>query len=200
MTAEGSLEVETFTPVWTAGWQWPWAVALAFMLGGNFLLAAHRPLLGAAVLVGGPLLAGAGVRAVSAESETLRRVGTDEIRAAAVDALGDEVHDAALFTLSGGTDSVVGLDAAKRYETTVLVVGSESVSLLSGEVNLLGTSWRLDETAMSFVCTRLDTVAYRDGMVTFALTDETSLTCASDDRPTDALTALAAACPDSTIE
>jgi hypothetical protein len=37
-------------------------------------------------------------------------------------------------------------------------------------------------------------------MVTFALTDETGLTCASDDRPTDALTALAAACPDSTIE
>lgn len=200
MTAEGSLDVDTFTPVWTAGWQWPWAVVLALMLGGNFLLAADRPLFGTAVLVGGPLLAGAGVRAVSAESATLRRVGTDQIRAAAADALGDEADDASLFTLSGGTGSVVGLDAAKRYETTVLVVGSEGVSLHDGEVNLLGTSWHLDETVESFACDRLDGVACGDGTVEFSLTDGTSLTYASDDRPTDALTALAATCPDATVE
>ena len=200
MTAEGSLDIDTLTPVWTAGWQWPWAVVLALVLGGNFLLAADRPLLGTAVLVGGPLLAGAGVRAVSAESATLRRAGTEQIRAAAVEILGDEARGAALFTLSGGTGSVVGLDAAKRYETTVLAVGSESISLHDGEVNLLGTSWRLDETTASVSCDRLDAVAYTDGAVEFALTDGTSLTYASDDRPTAALTALAATCPDTTVE
>jgi hypothetical protein len=96
---------------------------------------------------------GAGVRAVSAESATFRRAATAET-------LDDEARDDALFTLSGGTGSVVGLDAAMRYETTVLVVGSESVSLHDGEVNPLGSSWRLNETTGSFACDRLDDVGW----------------------------------------
>mgnify|MGYP006268994719 FL=1 len=198
MTAQGSLDVDTFSPVWTAGWQWPWAVVLALMLGGNFLLAADRPLLGSAVLVGGPVLAAAGVRAVSAESGTLRRVGTDEIRAAAVDADAVDSTDRSVHTLSGGTGSVLGLDAAKRYETTVLFVGRASVSVLDGEVNLLGTSWELDEDAESLPCDRIDDVAYADGAVVVSLADGTSREYPSDDRPTEALAAIEDVCPDTT--
>jgi hypothetical protein len=199
MTAEGSLDVDTVSPVWTAGWQWPWAVLLALMLGGNFLLAADSPLLGGAVLVGGPLLAVAGVRAVSAESGALRRAGTAEIRAAAADAHDPGTADPSVYTLSGGTGSVLGLDAAKRYETAVLFVGRASVSVVDGEVNLLGTAWQLDEDAESLACDRIDHVEYTDGALALSLADGSSRTYPSDDRPAEALAAIADACPSATV-
>lgn len=199
MPANGSLDVDTFTPVWTAGWQWPWAVVLALMLGGNFLLAADRPLLGTAVLIGGPALAVAGVRAVGAESAAVRRVAIEEIRATAVETVGVDPDDTSVYTLSGGSGSVVGLDAAKRYETTVLFVGESSVSVHEGEVNLLGSSWRLDDDAETLACDLIDEVEYGDGAVALSLDDGTRRTYPSDSRPTDALAALAAACPDAAV-
>ena len=186
MAADGSLEVDAFGPVWTAGWQWPWAVVLALMLGGNFLLAADSPLLGVGVLLGGPLLAAAGVRAVAAESATLRRTATAEL----CEAAGADADGRSVYTLSGGNGSVVGLDAAKRYETTVLVLRAESVSVRVGEVNLLDGSWRLDENAESLAYGRVESLEYADGAVVVSLTDGDRRTYPSDDRPTAALAAL----------
>ncbi|MFC5369185.1 hypothetical protein [Salinirubrum litoreum] len=199
MAADGSLDVDTFTPVWTAGWQWPWAVVLALMLGGNFLLAADRPLLGTAVLFGGPALAVAGVRAVSAESAAVRRAAVEKIRATAAETVGVDPDDPSVYTLSGGRGSVVGLDAAKRYETTVLFVGESSVSVHDGEVNLLATSWRLADDAETLACDRIDEVTYSDGAVVVSLDDGTRRTYPSDSRPTDALAALAAASPSAAV-
>ena len=190
MAADGSLEVDAFGPVWTAGWQWPWAVVLALMLGGNFLLAADSPLLGAGVLLGGPLLAAAGVRAVTAESATLRRTATAELCVAAAEAAGVDADGRSVYTLSGGNGSVVGLDAAKRYETTVLVLRAESVSVRVGEVNLLDGSWRLDENAESLAYGRIEGLEYAGGAVVVSLADGGRRTYPSDDRPTAALAAL----------
>lgn len=63
-TENGSLDTDTLSPVWSAGWQWPWVVTLTVMLGGNFLLAPEQVYVGSFLLVGGLSLAVAGVRAV----------------------------------------------------------------------------------------------------------------------------------------
>ena len=140
-------------------------------------------------MLGGPLLAAAGVRAVTAASATLRRTATAELCAAAAESAGvDAVRSS--YTLSGGNGSVAGLDAAKRYETTVLVLRAESVSVRVGEVNLLDGSWRLDENAESLAYGRIEGLEYADGAVVVSLADGGRRTYPSDDRPTAALAAL----------
>lgn len=197
MTAAGSLDVDTLTPVWTAGWQWPWAVVLTLMLGTNFLFAADQPIVGVAVLLSGGAVTVAGVRAVGAESTALHRAGVDKIHAAAERRHGD-VRNVRTVTLSGGTESVVGLDAAKRYETTVLVVDDASVAVYGGHVNLIGTAWHLDDHVESLACAQIETIAYDDATVGVSLTDGTSRTYPSDDRPTALLVALEHVCPEVT--
>jgi hypothetical protein len=130
------------------------------------------------------------VRAVAAESATLRRTATAELCVAAAEAAGADADGRSVYTLSGGNGSVVGLDAAKRYETTVLVLRAESVSVRVGEVNLLDGSWRLDENAESLAYGRVESLEYADGAVVVSLTDGGRRTYPSDDRPTAALAAL----------
>lgn len=141
-------------------------------------------------MLGGPLLAAAGVRAVTAASATLRRTATAELCAAAAESAGVDADVRSSYTLSGGNGSVVGLDAAKRYETTVLVLRAESASVHAGDVNRLGSSWRLDGNAESPAYGRVERLAHADDAVVVSLVDGGRRTYPSDDRPTAALAAL----------
>lgn len=198
-TEDGSLDTDTLSPVWSAGWQWPWVVTLTVVLGGNFLLAAEQVYVGSFLLVGGLSLAVAGVRAVETESETVHTTGVGEIRRAAAERFGTDVDDTTAHTLTSGEESVVGIDRAKRRETTVLFAGAESVSVHAGaEVNLLATKWRLGDQWETFSAEQISDVEYSDGAVVVSLTDGTDRTYPSDRRPADALAAIETHCSTAT--
>ena len=186
MAEEGSLDVGVFGPVWTAGWQWPWAVVLALMLGLNFLLAADRIWLGGAILLGGPALAAAGVRAVNRRAADALETGAARARrAAAADAPGD----ATVHSLRAGTGSVPGLDPSKRYELTNLTVGERALRVHEGaEVDLFTTSWTVADGATEFPYDRLAAVTHEDGELRIDLVDGSSRTYPADRVPRDLLT------------
>jgi hypothetical protein len=185
MAEEGSLDVGVFGPVWTAGWQWPWAVVLALMLGLNFLLAADRLWLGGALLLGGPALAAAGVRAVNRRWGDALETGTVHTRrAAAADAAGD----ATVYSLRAGTGSVPGLDPSKRYELTTLTVGERTLRVHEGaSVDLFTTRWTGGDGATEYPYDRLAAVDHENGGFRIDLVDGSSLSYPADRVPRDLL-------------
>lgn len=191
MADKGTIDVATFTPVWTAGWQWPWAVLLALLLGGNFLLAADRVYLGAAILIGGPALALAGVRAVKRGAADALADAEAQIRRAAVAGLAVNPDLTPVYTVTAAGDSVVGIDAAKRYDVTVVTVGESALTIHpDAEANLLNTSWTLGADTEEIPYDRISDVDYTDGTVHIRRTDGDDRSYPADRRPDELLSAI----------
>jgi hypothetical protein len=163
MAEDGSLGVDVFTPVWTAGWQWPWVVLLALMIGLNFVLAAERVWIGVAVLVGGPILAVAGVRSVNRRAGEVVETGTALVERAAAESSGFEGENIAVYSLRSGIGSVVGIEQPKRYELTTVVVGETAVVVHEDvTVNVLDDSWEVGDQTAVFPYGHLSDLGYDD--------------------------------------
>ena len=191
MAEKGTIDVGTFTPVWTAGWQWPWAVVLALLLGGNFVLAADRIYLGTAILIGGPALALAGVRKVKRGAEGALADAEADIRSAAAAALDVDPDQTPVYTVTAAGDSVIGLDAAKQYGVTVVTIGESALTIHpDAEANLLNTSWTLDTDTEAIPYDQIAEVDYSDGAVRVRLLEGDDRSYPADERPTDLLAAI----------
>ncbi|MFC6784460.1 hypothetical protein ACFQFH_02760 [Halobaculum halobium] len=191
MAEKGPIDVGTFTPVWTAGWQWPWAVVLALLLGGNFVLAADRIYLGAAILIGGPALAVAGVRAVKRGAAEALADAEADIKRAAVAALDTDPDRTPTYTMTAAGDSVIGIDESKQYRVTVVAVGESALTIRpDAEANLLNTSWTLGADTEELPYDRIVGVDYTDGAVHVRLTDGDNLSYPADRRPDDLLSVI----------
>ncbi|MFC7095722.1 hypothetical protein [Halobaculum marinum] len=191
MAEKGPIDVGTFTPVWTAGWQWPWAVVLALLLGGNFVLAGDRIYLGAAILIGGPALAFAGVRAVKRGAAAALADAEEDIKRAAVAALDSGTDRAQTYTMTAAGDSVIGIDAAKQYQVTVVTVGESALTIRpDATANLLNTSWRLGSDTETIPYDQIAEIDYADGAVRVRLGEGETRSYPADDRPVDLLAAI----------
>jgi hypothetical protein len=191
MAEKGPIDVGTFTPVWTAGWQWPWAVVLALLLGGNFVLAADRIYLGAAILIGGPALALAGVRAVKRGAADALAAADADIRSAAAAALDSDPDRTPTYTMTAAGDSVIGIDASKQYRVTVVTVGESALTIRpDADANLLNTSWTLGTDTEDVPYDRIAEIDYADGAVRIRLAEGEDRSYPADDRPTDLLAAI----------
>ncbi|QZX99072.1 hypothetical protein [Halobaculum rubrum] len=191
MADKGTIDVGTFTPVWTAGWQWPWALLLALLLGGNFVLAADRVYLGAAILIGGPALVIAGVRAVKRGAADALADAEAQIRRATVASLDIDPDRTPVYTVTAAGGSVVGIDAAKRYDVTVVTVGESALTVHSDvEANLLNTSWTLGADTEEIPYDRIRDVDYVDGVVNVRCTDGDDRSYPADRRPDELLSSI----------
>lgn len=190
MSEEGSFDVETVTRVWSVGWQWPWVVLLAVMIGVNFLVAADRLVLGLAALAGGPGIAIAGVRAVNRHSADALADGARSVRHAVAAELGrDDLS--AVHSLAVGADSAYGLDSSKRYDLTVVTLGETALTIHHDvTVNLLDTTWSVGDQTERIPYEHVRSVTARDGTFRLELVDGETKSLPTDDRPVELSTAL----------
>lgn len=190
MSEEGSIDVEPVSPVWSLGWQWPWAVLLAAMIGGNFLFAADRVILGTAALVGGPGITGAGVRAVNRHSADALAEGARSVRHA-VAAGFDRDEASSVYSLAVGADSMYGLEYSKRYDLTVVTLGETALTIHHDvTVNLLDTNWRIGDRTEQIPYEHVRTVTAGDGALRMELVDGETKSLPTADRPVELSTAL----------
>ena len=189
MAESGSIDINTFSPVWTAGWQWPWVVVMALIVAGNFLFVRDQPYLGTGLLIGGLALTGLGVRAVVNGAADALADGTNKVCRAAA-GIDSEVDEASVYAVTAAKGSVLGLDVAKRYQATVLTVGEDAVTVYDDAmVNLFNTKWSLATDSEEIPYERIDGIAYADGSVQFRLPDG-ERSYPADERPADLLAAI----------
>lgn len=190
MTEEGSIDVETVSPVWSLGWQWPWGILLAAMLGGNFLFAADQLLLGTAALVGGPGVTAAGVRAVNRQSADALADGARSVRRAVAAQLEQEDRST-VHSLAVGADSAYGLDHSKRYDLTVVTLGETGLTIHhDATVDLLDTTWTVAEQAERIPYEQVTAVSAEDRALRLELVDGETKSLASGRRPVELSAAL----------
>jgi hypothetical protein len=187
---EGSIDVAAFTPVWSLGWQWPWAVLLAAMIGANFLLAADRLVLGTAVLIVGPGVAVAGVRAVNRHSADALADGSKRARRAVAAEL-DRDDASTSYSLAEGSDSAYGLDCSKQYDLTVVTLGETELTIHHDiTVNLLDTTWTVGDRTEQIPYDHVESVSHQDGILRMELADEEPKSLTTEDRPVELLAAF----------
>lgn len=190
MSEEGAFDVETVTRVWSVGLQWPWAVLLVVMLGGNFLFAADQTVLGIAVLVAGLGIAVAGVRAVNRHSADALADGTRNVRRAVAAEL-DRDDASTSYSLAVGSGSVYGLRCSKRYDLTVVTLGETALTIHhDAAVNLLNTTWTVGDQTEQIPYERVKSVTEEDGTLRMELVDGETKSLPTDDRPDELLAAL----------
>jgi len=189
MAESGPIEINTFSPVWTAGWQWPWVVVMALIVAGNFLFVSDQIYLGTGLLIGGLALTGLGVRAVVNGAADALADGTNKLCRAAA-GIDSEVDEASVYAVTAAKGSVLGLDVAKRYQATVLTVGEDAVTVYDDAmVNLFNTKWSLATDSEEIPYERIDGIAYADGSVQLRLPDG-ERSYPADERPADLLAAI----------
>lgn len=189
VTEEGSFEVETVSPVWSLGWQWPWGILLAGMIGGNFLFAADQAVIGMAALVGGPGITVAGVRAVNRHSGAALAEGARRVRRAVATELDQDVS--AVYSLAEGVDSAYGLERSKRYDLTVLTLGETALTIHHDVmVDLLDTSWLVGDRTEQVPYERLSSVTGDSGTLQMELVDGETISVPTERRPVELTTAL----------
>jgi len=89
-------------------------------------------------------------------------------------------------------DSVVGIDAAKRYDVTVVTVGESALTIHpDAEANLLNTSWTLGGDTEEIPYDRISDADYTDGTVHIRRTDGDDRSYPADRRPDELLSAIA---------
>jgi hypothetical protein len=190
VSEEGAFDVETVTRVWSVGLQWPWAVLLVVMLGGNFLFAADQTVLGIAVLVAGLGIAVAGVRAVNRHSADALADGTRNVRRAVAAEL-DRDDASTSYSLAVGSGSVYGLRCSKRYDLTVVTLGETALTIHhDAAVNLLNTTWTVGDQTEQIPYERVKSVTEEDGTLRMELVDGETKSLPTDDRPDELLAAL----------
>lgn len=190
MSEEGTIDVGTVTRVWSVGWQWPWAVILVVMLGGNFLFAADRTVLGIGVLVAGLGVAVAGVRAVNRHSGDAFVDGMRSVRRTVADEL-DLDDTSTVHPLAVGSDSVVGFDRSKRYDLAVVTLGESALTVHhGGSMNLLSRTWTVGDQTERIPYEDVRSVTEEDGTLRMELVDGGTKSLPTDSRPDDLLTAL----------
>lgn len=190
MSEDGSIDVGARKRVWSIGWQWPWAVLLVLMLGGNFLYTSDLKPLGVAILVLGLGLSVAGVRAVNRKSADALADATTSVRRAAAAEL-DRDDASATYALAVGSGSVYGLDGSKRYDLTVVTLGDAALTIHhDASVNLLNATWEVGDQTEQIPYEDVRSVTDEDGALRLDLADGETKTLPSDDRPTELLTAL----------
>jgi len=188
--SEGTIEVGTVTRVWSVGWQWPWAVVLAVMLGGNFLFSADRTVLGIAVLLVGLGVTLAGVRAVNRHGGDAFADGTRSVRRAVADELGLD-DTSTVHPLAVGSDSVVGFDRSKRYDLAVVTLGETALTVHhDGSLNLLSRTWTVGDRTERIPYEAVSSVTEGDGTLRIELVDGETKSLPVERRPDDLLTAL----------
>jgi hypothetical protein len=193
----GSFDVGTVTRVWSVGLQWPWAVLLVVMLGGNFLFAADQTVLGVAVLVGGLGASVAGVRAVSRHSADALADGTRNVRRAVGAALGED-DASTVYSLAVGSGSVYGLDCSKRYDLTVVTLGETALTIHhDAAVNLLNTTWTVGDRTEQIPYEDIGSLTDEDGTLRLELVDGETKSLPADNRPDELLAALGSRLEDS---
>ena len=189
MAESGPIEINTFSPVWTAGWQWPWVVVMALIVAGNFLFVSDQIYLGTGLLIGGLALTGLGVRAVVNGAADALADGTNKVCRAAA-GIDSGVDEASVYAVTAAKGSVLGLDVAKRYQATVLTVGEDAVTVYDDAmVNLFNTKWSLATDSEEIPYERIDGIAYADGSVQLRLPDG-ERSYPADERPADLLAAI----------
>jgi hypothetical protein len=189
MAESGPIEINTFSPVWTAGWQWPWVVVMALIVAGNFLFVSDQVYLGTGLLIGGLVLTGLGVRAVVNGAADALTDGTNKLCRAAAEIAG-EVDEASVYAVTAAKGSVLGLDVAKRHQATVLAVGEDAVTVYDeAVVNLFNTKWSLATDSEEILYEQIDGIAYADGSVQLHLTDG-ERSYPADERPADLMAAI----------
>lgn len=189
MAESGPIEINTFSPVWTAGWQWPWVVVMALIVAGNFLFVSDQIYLGTGLLIGGLALTGLGVRAVVNGAADALADGTNKLCRAAA-GIDSEVDEASVYAVTAAKGSVLGLDVAKRYRATVLTVGEDAVTVYDDAmVNLFNTKWSLATDSEEIPYERIDGIAYADGSVQLCLPDG-ERSYPADERPADLIAAI----------
>lgn len=190
VSEEGTIDVGTVTRVWSVGWQWPWAVILVVMLGGNFLFAADRTVLGIGVLVAGLGIAVAGVRAVNRHSGDAFADGIRSVRRAVADEL-DLDDTSTIHPLAVGSDSVIGFDCSKRYDLAVVTLGESALTVHhGGSMNLLSRTWTVGDQTERIPYEDVRSVTEGDGTLRMELADGETKSLPADSRPDDLLTAL----------
>ena len=190
VSEEGTIDVGTVTRVWSVGWQWPWAAVLAVMLGGNFLFAADRTVLGIGVLVAGLGIAVAGVWAVNRHSGDAFADGMGSVRRAVADEL-DLDDTSTTHPLAVGSDSVVGFDCSKRYDLAVVTLGESALTVHhDGSMNLLSRTWTVGDRTERIPYENVRSVTERDGTLRMELVDGGTKSLPADSRPDDLLRAL----------
>jgi hypothetical protein len=189
MAESGPIEINTFSPVWTAGWQWPWVVVMALIVAGNFLFVSDQIYLGTGLLIGGLALTGLGVRAVVNGAADALADGTNKLCRAAA-GIDSEADEASVYAVTAAKGSVLGLDVAKRYQATVLTVGEDAVTVYDDAmVNLFNTKWSLATDSEEILYEQIDGIAYADGSVQLHLTDG-ERSYPADERPADLIAAI----------
>ncbi|MFD1568480.1 hypothetical protein [Halolamina litorea] len=190
MSEEGTIDVGTVTRVWSVGWQWPWVVTLAVMLGGNFLFAADRTVLGIGVLVAGLGIAVAGVRAVNRHSGDAFDDGTRSVRRAVAGELGLD-DTSTIHSLAVGSDSVVGFDCPKSYDLAVVTLGESALTVHhDGSMDLLNRSWTVGDQTERIPYKDVRSVTEEDGTLRMELVDGGTKSLPAGSRPDDLLAAL----------
>jgi len=190
VSEEGSFDVETVARVWSVGLQWPWAVLLVVMLGGNFLFAADQTVLGIAVLVAGLGTAVAGVRTVNRHSADALADGTRNVRRAVAAEL-DRDDASTSYSLVVGSGSVYGLHCSKRYDLTVVTLGETALTVHhDAAVNLLNTTWTVGDQTEQIPYERIKSVTEEDGTLRMELVDGETKSLPTDERPGELLASL----------
>ncbi len=190
VSEEGTIDVGARTRVWSVGWQWPWAVILAAMLGGNFLFAADRTVLGIGVLVAGLGIVVAGVRAVNRHSGDAFADGMRSVRRAVADEL-DLDDPSTIHPLAVGSDSVVGFDRSKRYDLAVVTLGESALTVHhDGSMDMLSRTWTVGEQTERIPYEDVRSVTEGDGTLRLELVDGEVKSIPVDSRPDDLLAAL----------